>query len=80
MPRELFVVCVLRDGAWIDAAEFDDKDFAFMKCDELQSTEIVKVARRCVGANPLAPGEWVSITSALERHRPRRVTGLDLTP
>jgi len=80
MTRELFVVRVLRDAAWVDAAEFEDEDFAFMKRDELRSTEIVKVVRRCVVANPLTPGDWVSITSALERHRPRRVTGLDLTP
>ena len=67
MTRELFVVRVLRDAAWVDVAEFDDEDFAFMKYDELRRTEIVKVVRRCVRANPLTPGEWVSITSSLNR-------------
>ena len=52
MTRELFVVCVLRDSAWIDAAEFDDDDSAFLKCDELRATELdVRVVRRWVGAD-----------------------------
>ena len=52
MTRELFVVCVLRDSAWIDAAEFDDDDSAFIRCDELRATEIdVRVVRRWVGAD-----------------------------
>ena len=63
MTRELFVVCVLRDSAWIDAAEFYDEDSAFLKSDELRDTEIdAKVVRRWVGddhVNPetLAPPE-----------------------
>lgn len=39
MTRELFVVCVLRDSAWVEVGEFDDHGTALVRCDELRTTE-----------------------------------------
>lgn len=50
MTRELFVVCALRGPVWVDVAEFNDDDSAFLKSDELRTTELdTKVVRRWVG-------------------------------
>lgn len=52
MTREIYVVCALRDSAWIDVAEFNDDDPAFVLADELRATELdTKVVRRWVGAD-----------------------------
>lgn len=50
MTREIYIVCALRGLSWVDIAEFDDDDSAFLKSDEIRTTEIYsKVVRRWVG-------------------------------
>ena len=52
MTRELFVVCVLRDSAWVEVGEFDDEGSAHVRCDELRATELnVWVMSRWVKAD-----------------------------
>lgn len=49
MTREIYAVCVLRWPVWIDVAEFDGDDPAFVMADELRATELdTKVVRRWV--------------------------------
>lgn len=52
MPREVFVVCALKGLGWVDIAEFDDEDSAFLKSQEISVTGVdKKVVRRLVGEN-----------------------------
>ena len=60
MTQELFVVYVLKESAWVDAAEFSDETAAVMKCCELRASQLdANVVCRWVG----------SMTSFLQRPR-----------
>lgn len=50
MTREIFVVCTLSDLGWVDVAELNDEDSAFLMCDEFKKSGVdAKVVRRWVG-------------------------------
>lgn len=50
MTRNIFVVCVFMYSDWVDVAEFDDYQLAFLKLNELTDYEIsAKIVRRWVG-------------------------------
>lgn len=73
MIRELFVVSVLKNSAWVDVTKFTDKATAFMVCDKLRSLELEAhvLLMRCTSANP----------STLVRQQCEVVTRFDdLTP